>query len=74
MCRPHWFRLPSTLRVRILNAFDRKQIETGWPSAEWMIAALEARAFIAAEEGKPGIAQAMLRSAELWIARQRGES
>jgi hypothetical protein len=61
------------MRVRILNAFDRKQIETGWPSAEWMIAALEARAFIAAEEGKPGIAKATLRSAALWRARQRGE-
>jgi len=74
MCRPHWFELPPALRVRILNAFDRKQLETGWASAEWMIAALEARLFIAEREGRSELTKAALRaSAELWRARQRGE-
>lgn len=71
MCRPHWFSLPAVLRVRILRAFDRKQLEPGgFPSVEWMIAAHEARAIIAENESRPGVAEFQWAQAAIWEAKR----
>jgi len=69
MCRPHWFSLPAALRVRILQAFDRKQLTT-FPSADWMIAAHEARAFVADAERRPGVAEFQRAQAAIWRAKK----
>lgn len=49
-CRVHWFRLPVDLRHRIWSSFRPGQEIDGTPSAAYIDAANDARAWIAKQE------------------------
>ena len=52
MCRPHWVRLPSTLRRRIWDTYRPGQEEDWEPSKDYLLAAKEAVIWLAQQEGK----------------------
>ena len=51
-CKEHWFRLPLRLRRKIWATYVPGQEITKTPSSEYMEAALEVQAWIAAVENR----------------------
>lgn len=55
MCPPHWRQVPGALQRRVWDTYRRGQEIDKRPSPEWLAAATEAIAAVAAREGKSTI-------------------
>lgn len=53
-CKTHWYKLPPAIRRRIWQAYRPGQEITKTPSPEYLAAVREARAWIAAHDGRQG--------------------
>lgn len=54
MCRPHWFAVPSALRIAVLAAYQPGQERLRvTPSEAWFTAAYRAINAVAVKEGRP---------------------